>query len=171
MCAIAPVHLDFFRDLHVSRPDTWAHIQVPYERTQTHSSIDQLGKPRFHTSSTYTCNGIWNTRDIPVEHTYAKRKWPPQNESKRWLWRQTRRQWRLETVANVDGPTHLLSVQQRAHQAPPNPPPHNLPSREAVPTVTQGQLMVIFWCPTSWSRSSPGQRIHYPHKWHDPSSM
>jgi len=30
MHTITTVHLDFFRALQVSRPDTWAHIRVPH---------------------------------------------------------------------------------------------------------------------------------------------
>jgi len=47
---------------------------------------------------------------------------------------------------NVDDPTLLPSVGSKwAHQAPPNPPPHNLPPS----FPTQKQLMVLFCCPTS----------------------
>jgi len=73
-----------------------------------------------------------------------------------------------KTDANVDGPALLLSVgSKRARQAPPNPPPHNLP-----PTFpAQEQLMVLFCCPTSWSHSPSRQRICYPHRQYDLSSM
>ena len=44
---------------------------------------------------------------------------------------------------------------------PLNPPPHNLPPS----FPTREQLMVLFCCPTSWSRSPSRQRIRNPHRW------
>ena len=66
-----------------------------------------------------------------------------------------------KTDANLHGPALLPSIcSNQARQAPPNPPPHNLPPS----FPTQEQLMVIFCCPTSWSCSPSRQQIRYPHR-------
>jgi len=68
----------------------------------------------FYIRMQWCSNLLWVVPKSPVEHTYAKRRWLPQNESKRWLRRQAQKQHRAGTHANVDGPAPFPSVRQWA---------------------------------------------------------
>jgi len=51
-------------------------------------TVDQLEKPHsplFYIRMQWCFKHLWIAPKTPVEHTYTKRRWPPQNESKWWL--------------------------------------------------------------------------------------
>jgi len=69
-------------------------VQKNPSRWKQTPTVDQLAKPcspLFYIRMQWFLTHLWIAPKTPVEHTYAKRRWPPQNESKRWLKRQARR--------------------------------------------------------------------------------
>ena len=74
MYTIITVHLDFFRALQVSRPNTWAHIRVPHMQ-----SLPVCVRVRTHTHTTHTHQPpIKNGETLPspkqIPHTGKKQQ-------------------------------------------------------------------------------------------------
>jgi len=91
-------------------------------------TIDQLEKPRsplLYIRMQWCLQHLWIALKTPVEHTYAKRIWPPQNESKWWL-RWQARQWQRAKNCykrrwHCTSPPGLRR-QQAGTSSSPNPP-------------------------------------------------
>jgi len=119
-CVCACVHIHTHKTYTSTPCKRWGDTflaQTIFSRWKRLTNIDQLMTPTsilFYVRLQWNFKHLWLALKTPVQHTYAKRRWPPQNESKWWLRRQAWRQRRAETDANVNGPTHLFSVWQRA---------------------------------------------------------
>ena len=106
-----------------------------------------------------------------AKHTYAKRRWPPQNESKWWLRWQARRRRRAETDANGDGPALLLSVRQRAgtssspQSSTPQPPSLSPNPRTAHGSFLPSHIMIPLFFQIEDPRSSQTAwpKLHVAH--------
>jgi len=102
VCAYTHTH-----NTHTSTPcKKWGDTSIdqtnPSHWKQT-PTVDQLDKPRsplFYIRMQWCSKHLWIAPKTPVEHTYAKRRWPPQNEAKWWLKRQAQRRRRAENSCN-----------------------------------------------------------------------
>jgi len=76
----------------------------------------------FYIRMQWRLKHLWTVPKTPVDHTYAQRRWPPQDESKWWVQRQAEQQRLAETDANVDGLAMHFSPRFGSKQACRAPP-------------------------------------------------